>query len=436
MPTLQEYLAMMQPQEPSQREKIMSALGAMGVGLLSAPSWQKGLARGGLLAYDAQQNAKDRSAQDSIARLRQYQAAQQMADTDAQREKQAALDKAAAGAFMPGRPGSPQMGPPTAQGDMQPAVPAQAPGFDYAKYLATVAPIDPQRAMQVEQAMRPKAEESPFAKIDPSKFTPESLAQFAATKNHGVLRPVEAQKDQWEVVGRTPEGQTIQRNKTTGQLQAVGSPASRTTVNMPPIEKEEDKFIGKSRGEAFVSINKAGYDANQRLAKLEMLDRTLTGVDTSGLTPIGMKVASAARGLGINIDANLPAKEAAQAISNEMALQMRNPAGGAGMPGAMSDADREFLLNSVPNLSQTPQGRAMLIEVQKRLAKRDQEVAALAREYRGKVGKFDEGFDDFLRSRINGSLFADLMPRSKSGVIGAPTAPGSVIKFDANGNQL
>lgn len=192
MPTLDEYLAMMQPKEPSQREKLMSMIGNLGVGLLSAPTWQKGLARGGLLAYDAQQGAKDRSAADKMAMLQQYKVAQGMADADSQREKQTRMDQAAQSSFIPGSPGSPEMGPPTAQGDMQPAVAPTAPGYDMNKYLSSMNAIDPARAMQIHQAMRPAATESPWAKINPKEYTPASLAAFSRSKNPADLVPIVA----------------------------------------------------------------------------------------------------------------------------------------------------------------------------------------------------------------------------------------------------
>jgi hypothetical protein len=89
-------------------------------------------------------------------------------------------------------------------------------------------------------------------------------------------------------------------------------------------------------------------------------------------------------------------KEAAQALSSEIALQLRNPSGGAGMPGAMSDADRQFLANMVPGLATTPEGRKLMIETATKLAQRDKEVAAMARKYRQKKGNIDEGFYDEL----------------------------------------
>ena len=406
MPTFDEYLSMLQPNpEQARKQAMWQALAGLGAGLLGGRNWQQGLSRGGLLAYDAMQGSQDRAAQDAMVALKQRMAAQEMADKDLAREKQTKLDAAAANSFIPGSPGSPEMGPPTAQGMMQPAVPPTAPTFDFNKYITQVAPIDPMRAIQVQQSM---AKDSPLDKPKPENYTAASLARFAQTRSFGDLVPAEKPKDAWVDMGRTPEGQFLQRNSVTGELRAVGSPGTRVTVNNA-AETEENKAIGKSRGEAYAAIVKAGSDAGSKLNRLDVIDRTLSGVDTNQLTPIGMKVAGVLRAGGLNIDPNLPAKEAAQAVSNELALQARNPSGGAGMPGAMSDADREFLVNTVPNLAQTPNGRQAIITVMRRLAKRDQEVAKLANEYRAKRGTFDEGFADYLRERVGSQdLFGDL----------------------------
>lgn len=110
MPTLDEYMAMLTPQQPDTRARVLQALGQLGVGLLSAPNWQKGLARGGLLAYDAQQQSADRAAQDQIAKLRTMQMAQDMADKDASRA-QGQEDAKQLGAIFSGAPNLPAMGP-------------------------------------------------------------------------------------------------------------------------------------------------------------------------------------------------------------------------------------------------------------------------------------------------------------------------------------
>ena len=86
------------------------------------------------------------------------------------------------------------------------------------------------------------------------------------------------------------------------------------------------------------------------------------------------------------------------ALSNEMALQLRNPAGGAGMPGSLSDKDREFLVSMVPGLGQTRAGRKLLISARKKMNKRAQDVAARARDYLDTHGALDSGFERELAS--------------------------------------
>ena len=73
----------------------------------------------------------------------------------------------------------------------------------------------------------------------------------------------------------------------------------------------------------------------------------------------GKKMAQA---LGFNMQ-GVPESEALRALSNQIALQLRNPAGGEGMPGAMSDADRNFLVASVPGLTTTDAGNRALIRI-------------------------------------------------------------------------
>ena len=59
MPTMDEYLAMMQPDPDATRKaRIFQALGGLGAGLLGGGGWQRGLARGGLLAHDAMNDAR------------------------------------------------------------------------------------------------------------------------------------------------------------------------------------------------------------------------------------------------------------------------------------------------------------------------------------------------------------------------------------------
>ena len=176
-------------------------------------------------------------------------------------------------------------------------------------------------------------------------------------------------------------------------------------------EKEENKAVGKMFGEQFGDIQKAGFSAQSKIARLDRLGQMLEGLQTGKLTPAMTNVKATLESLGISIDDKLGAAQAVEAISNELALQGRSTAGGAGMPGAMSDKDREFLVNTVPGLSKTPEGNRLLIETNRRLAKRDQDIAKLARDYRRQHKQLDEGFyDELQRFSDANPLFEDMAP--------------------------
>lgn len=184
-----------------------------------------------------------------------------------------------------------------------------------------------------------------------------------------------------------------------------------TTINMGQ-EKAESKAVGEYFGKQYSEIQSAGYLAANKLNKASRLNNLLEGVNTGKLTPAGVEIASTAQSLGFTIDPKLGNKQAAEALTNEMALELRNPAGGAGMPGAMSDADRQFLRGMVPGIEKTPEGRKMITESMVKLAKRDQDVAKIARDYRKKKGMIDEGFYEELNAY---SAANPLFPAQSSG---------------------
>lgn len=182
-------------------------------------------------------------------------------------------------------------------------------------------------------------------------------------------------------------------------------------------ETEEAKTVGKFFGEEYGNILKAGTSAQSKLNRYSRLGDLLNGVQTGRFAETGLEVAKAARALGFNVGENIGNLEAAQALSGEIALELRNPSGGAGMPGAMSDADRQFLSNMVPGLQTTPQGRTFMLETARRLAQRDIKVSQMARDYRMRNGSLDEGFyNEIARYAEANPLFSGLnMPQGQGG---------------------
>lgn len=159
--------------------------------------------------------------------------------------------------------------------------------------------------------------------------------------------------------------------------------------------KGETKFaegMGKHFSEQYAKVMEGAQLARQKIATLDALGQNLAQAGRTGFaaeTMLGLKRAAKAAGIDTG---DLGPAETARAITNQLALQLRNPSSGAGMPGAMSDKDREFLVASVPGLSRTPEGNAKLIEYMTRMERRSIQVADMMNRYVAAKGKLDPGF--------------------------------------------
>jgi hypothetical protein len=180
------------------------------------------------------------------------------------------------------------------------------------------------------------------------------------------------------------------------QQQGFGSPSSTPYsvatglgVGQGPGDKAYQEDTAKAAADQYNKIQDAGFAAATKKAKLQQLGQLLDDFNGNKLTPMGMEIAQFAKSLGLNVDPKLPNKEASIALTNELALAMRNPANGEGMPGNFSDADREFVVKSVPNLMQTAQGRRQLIDMQSQLLQRQADTAAMARKWAQRYGRLD-----------------------------------------------
>lgn len=188
-------------------------------------------------------------------------------------------------------------------------------------------------------------------------------------------------------------------------------------------ENEFSKKVGGEMGEQYSSLLKADMTAPTNIAKYQRLGQLLGSVNTGKFKGATTDIKAAAKSLGIDLNAlgvadDVAPAQAARALSNQIALELRNPAGGAGMPGALSDKDREFLVQSIPGLENDPAAIDKMIEYRVKLEQRAQAVARKAREYRRKKGRFDEGFYDELQEWSDKN---PLFPEVKAQTGQAPT---------------
>lgn len=96
----------------------------------------------------------------------------------------------------------------------------------------------------------------------------------------------------------------------------------------------------------------------QNIMDMEILRDTAMQSDTGKLVPLTLPIRQAFAEFGITFGddvTQIPLLETMMAQQNQLAMKIRNPASGGGLPGSASDRDVKFLVASGPSISNTPE---------------------------------------------------------------------------------
>jgi hypothetical protein len=174
-----------------------------------------------------------------------------------------------------------------------------------------------------------KKEVEGIGQINPQFYTPESVeafrkhAQITGQKDYSLLKEIDKVASSYKVA------------KTQDNVDAM-----------------------KARAKAFQSSS--GLKVKTRQMR-ELLD---SGLQTGALAKLSKGAKSFVQSLFPNTKIEgLAEAEVFNAISNQLALLIRNPDSGMGLPGATSNRDLNFLIESVPNLGTSVEGNKLLLEV-------------------------------------------------------------------------
>lgn len=192
--------------------------------------------------------------------------------------------------------------------------------------------------------------------------------QPAAPKWSVLVSPDGSQEK--EVNELSPEYQDLAGQGWTERRPAPLIPAEETALSKGVGETE-----AKQIGDALSAADAAGSQL-QALDQLQAAQQALqaAGSDTGALAGIKNRVAAVLQDMGISPDSlGLPPDagpaQALQAATNKIALTFIGP---GGLPANnFSEADRNFLVATVPNLSQTPTGLQMVSAAMKKTAERN-----------------------------------------------------------------
>ena len=180
---------------------------------------------------------------------------------------------------------------------------------------------------------------------------------------------------------------------------------------------EGEKTYSVESAKQYADLSKTYRDswsnAGRMNGMLDTLDQLYKdpNVTSGGLADNITGLKGIAASLNINI-AGKSSEDAIKSITNRFALELRNPSGGAGMPGSMSDSDRNFLSSIPPTLSNTPAGRELISYTMRAVNNRDKQIANLAQLYEEKNGRLDTKFVTEMRKWSDSNPIMDAQQKA------------------------
>lgn len=221
------------------------------------------------------------------------------------------------------------------------------------------------------------------------------------------------------------QGFTPQQAGTLRMMDAPGAPPMSMTIpnqgqpntNQPPqpfgfkpseSARAADKVTAEGRAKFALdretSFQNSWGESYGRLQQLDLIQNLMSdpNVASGALAESISSLKGVADSLGISVKGKT-AEDVISAVTNEMALKMRLQGGQNLMPGAMSNFETKLLTSMSPSMSQSREGRMLLIQVSKAKAEKDMKISEMAADYLDKNGKLDSGFDRQVReySRAN-----------------------------------
>ena len=177
-----------------------------------------------------------------------------------------------------------------------------------------------------------------------------------------------------------------------GKITQVGGVAPTTIIGAG--ETEWEKGVGKAGVETLTTIQNEAAAAGDMIASANYLENLMRDpAFTSGaLAEPQMAYKKIVEALGGD-PANVGSLEAFQAVSSQMILDKMGGSLGAGF----SEGDRKFVERMAPQLSTSPEGNRMILDMQRKVAERKIQIAEFADRYIEDEGMIDEKFMGALR---------------------------------------
>lgn len=198
-------------------------------------------------------------------------------------------------------------------------------------------------------------------------------------------------------------------------------------------EKAWDTESAKLWAKRYDDMTASAMNSQSMLGMYDLAEQALnSGVRTGFGAEAELTLRQMGAAMGLETDPEkMAGGELIRSVQNRMALLMRSPDGGMGMPGALSDRDIKFLKDSQIGIDRSPEGNRRMLEAYRLMEQRKIDLAALADQYVMENGRLDSGFNRYVKQWAEQNpLFPQAPLRSpqdlrSGGGLGAPS-PGAV----------
>ena len=201
---------------------------------------------------------------------------------------------------------------------------------------------------KAEAARREKIT-SPFGKVDPDKFTPESLDKFQQSGNYKDLVPADPTKytDPYMSTGADGKPILVQRNLKTNQVEPVDK-ASNVSVSATAMSKQ-DEGINKAKVKRLDDLENSAVAADSVLTNVNAISSVLNNAFTGVGDGVALKAGQIANALGVQVTGTTESEQLNQLLAKLAQGQART------LPGSLSEKELMFLREAIGTGGMTKQ---------------------------------------------------------------------------------
>jgi len=199
-------------------------------------------------------------------------------------------------------------------------------------------------------------------------------------------------------------------NKTTNEPKF--GPA-QTNVNVS-TEKTGQAELAKTGVESYVAAQNAGRDAQKRVAMYDAMEKAAQGFTPGASAEMRLTAKRYLKDAGLIKGEDVPEGEIMQMISRQLGVHAQ-PKG----QGAVSNYERELFAKSLPNMTQSPEGLKMAIDISRKLEQHDQKVAEIYRE----SARANKGMPNYLEVQEKIAALGSPLSDAQMGAISGGSTP-------------